>query len=469
MPRVWLIIRRGRSAGFSVVEVLLAVTIFGFLTTALIGAVVYGRASTAGSGDRLRGDYLAEEGVEALRNIRNAGYTNLVDGTYGLAQSGGAWTLSGSSDTSDIYTRSVTVATSGSNRKIVTSHVSWNGTTGAGQVDAATELTNWLSSLAKSWAVPSQYGGLNLTGTIAGYKVATSGSYAYMVRNSATGPNFFVINISTPTSPTVAGTLTLAGTPTNVAVSGNYAYVSNTSDTTELQIVNITTPATPSLSGSYNAAGTGNGMGVYAVGSVVYLTRAINSGSDEFVIINAATPASPTRLGGYGLNISTSEVYINGTTAYVTTTSDTQEVVVINVSVPGTLTLGTNINLPTNTDATTIAGYGNTIVVGQGTTLYTITNSQALAPVVVGSVTLPGTIYDLDIDNTQDYAFAGTNYANGEFQVVNIDNTASPALLSNVNMTGTINLTGVVYSTTQNVVVGASSNTALEASVFGPN
>ncbi len=321
MPKVLWTTRN--QPGFSVVEALLAVTIFGFLTVGLIGAVVYGRGSTADSGEQMRADYLADEGIEAARNIRNAGYTNLVDGTYGLVQNGNTWTLSGSSDTSGIYTRSITIASNGSNRKNITSHVVWTGTTGSGQADIATEFTNWLSSLPKSWAVPSQYAGLDLTGTIAGYKVATSGSYAYLVRNSATGPNFFVLNIATPTSPTVVGTLTLAGTPTNIAVSGNYAYVSNTSDTTELQIVNIATPTTPSLAGSYNAAGTANGLGVYAVGTTVYLSRAANSANDEFVIINASNPASPTRTGGYSLNVAMNEVYISGTTAYVATGSDT--------------------------------------------------------------------------------------------------------------------------------------------------
>ncbi len=142
---------------------------------------------------------------------------------------------------------------------------------------------------------------------------------------------------------------------------------------------------------------------------------------------------------------------------------------VLNVSVPALVTLGTSINLSGTTDATTIAGYGNTIVVGQGITLSTINNATPLIPVVSGSVTLPGTINDIDVDPAQNYAFAGTNYANGEFQVVNLANTASPALLSNVNQTGSINLTGVAYSATQNIVIGATSNTAQEAAIFGPN
>ncbi|HSX07131.1 MAG TPA: hypothetical protein VLG92_05425 [Candidatus Saccharimonadia bacterium] len=456
-------------AGFSVVEALLAVTVFGFLSVGLIGAVVYGRSSTADSGEQVRADYLADEGAEAVRNIRGAGYANLVDGTYGLVQSSGTWTLSGSSDTSGIYARSVTIASNGTNRKNITSNVTWSGVTGSGQASVVTELTNWMAAFPKSWTIPSQYAGLDLTGTIAGYKVATSGSYAYLVRNSATGPNFFVINISTPTSPTVVGTLTLAGTPTNIAISGNYAYISNGSNSAELQIVSIASPTTPTLSGSYDAAGSADGLGVYVVGTTVYLSRGANSGSDEFVIVNAANPASPVRIGGYSLNVNMHEVYVSGTTAYVATDSDTQEVLVLNVSVPGLIVLGTSLNLSGATNATTIAGYGTTIVVGQGTILYTLNNASALAPTVSGSITLPGTINDLDVDATHNYVFTGTSYASGELQVVNVATIASPTLLSSVNMTGSISLTGVAYSATQNVVIGADSNTAQEATIFGPN
>jgi len=457
------------SQGFSLVELLLAVTVFALLTAGIIGAIVYARSSTASAGDHVRADYLAEEGTEAVRNIRDANYANIADGTYGVVQNSGVWSLSGSSDTNDIYTRSTTIATSGTNRKTVTSHVAWTGAGGSGQVDVVTQLTNWLASLPKSWSKPSQYAALDITGTIAGFKVATAGSYAYLVRKSSTGPNFIVINISTPTNPTVVGTATLAGTPTNIAVSGNYAYVSNSSSTGELQIVNITTPTTPTLAGTYNASGSAGGLGVYAVGTTVYLTRAANLGSDEFVIINAASPSAPTRVGGYGLNVAMNEVYVNGTTAYVATGSDTQEVLVINLATPSLPILGTAVNLSGTTDATTIVGSGSTLVVGQGTVLYTLSASNALVPTVSGSVTLPGTVNDVTIDATHNYVSVGTSYATGELQLVSITTPATPTILSSFDVSGTQTLTGVVYNATYDVVVGANSNTAQEALIFGPS
>jgi Tfp pilus assembly protein PilV len=147
MPKVWLNINR-RERGFSAVEVLLAATVFGMLVTALIGALIYGRTGTASAGDRQRAVLLAEEGIEAVRNIGSASYANLTNGTFGLAQSGGVWTLSGSSDTSGIYTRQLTIAADGTNRKAITSTVSWpapGGTTRT--VTLTSRMTNWLATL----------------------------------------------------------------------------------------------------------------------------------------------------------------------------------------------------------------------------------------------------------------------------------------------------------------------------------
>lgn len=458
-----------KSAGFSVVEVLLAVTIFGLIAMAIVGALIYGRNSTARAGDRVRANYLAEEGLEAVRNIKGSGYANLTDGTFGLSKVGGVWSLSGSSDSNDIYNRSITVASDGTDRKTVTARVGWTGINGTGTSSIVTQMTNWDALVAKLWTNPSQYSSLDLTGTIAGFKIATAGSYAYLVRNSSTGPNFFVINISNPSAPSVVGTLTLAGTPTNIAVSGNYAYVSNTSSTAELQIVNIATPNTPTLGGTYNAPGSAGGRGVFAVGTMVYLVRAANSANNEFIIINAATPSAPTRTAGYNLNITMNEVYVSGTTAYVSTASDTQELLVINMAASPTLSLGTAINLSGTTDATAISGYGTLLTLGRGTTLHTISIASPLNPTATGNLVVSGTIADMRAVSSLGYVFVGTNATGAEFQVINIGSPATPSLLSSVNMSGSLNVTGVDYNVTYDVVPAAVSSTTGEAAVFGPN
>ena len=111
--------------GFSLVEILLAVAVFALFVTAVVGGIIYGRESTALAGQRQRAVKLADECQEAVRGIRDGSYSNITNGTFGLALSAGHWTLSGSSDLTDIFTRSATIADGLTNQKVITCNVNW--------------------------------------------------------------------------------------------------------------------------------------------------------------------------------------------------------------------------------------------------------------------------------------------------------------------------------------------------------
>lgn len=155
MPKVWSRIKfrfriKVDQHGFSPVEVLLAATVFGFLATALIGAIIYGRSSTVNAGERARAVQLADEGIEAVRNIRDAGFANissLVANPYGLSQSGNQWTIVGAPDTVGIFTRQITFTSVDSVRKTVTVTVSWPQGNGTSSVSTTSRLTNWLATI----------------------------------------------------------------------------------------------------------------------------------------------------------------------------------------------------------------------------------------------------------------------------------------------------------------------------------
>jgi prepilin-type N-terminal cleavage/methylation domain-containing protein len=136
-----------KSKGFSLIEVILASSVFALLVTALVGAFLYGQEGTALAGTRARAVFLAEEGLEAVRNIRDAGFVNLVDGTYGLATTGNQWSLVGSSDLIDIFTRQIIVSTVDANRKSVTANITWQqNLQRTGSVVLTSYLTNWSRS-----------------------------------------------------------------------------------------------------------------------------------------------------------------------------------------------------------------------------------------------------------------------------------------------------------------------------------
>jgi Tfp pilus assembly protein PilV len=140
MQKEWQITNKG----FLLIEVLLSSALFILLVTTLMGAYLYGEQSTALSGNRARAVMFAEEGFEATRNIRDAGFANLANGIHGLSIVSNVWNFSGTSDTNGIYTRNVTIGSIDSQHKIATSTVTWqqNGQL-TGQIILTTRFTDW--------------------------------------------------------------------------------------------------------------------------------------------------------------------------------------------------------------------------------------------------------------------------------------------------------------------------------------
>ena len=135
--------------GFSLVEIILSSAVFVLLVTALVGAYLYGQESTALAGNRARAVMLAEEGLEAARNIRDESFSNLTHGSKGLAISLGQWIFSGGSDITDGFTRSVVInpVAGSDNKKNVTVNVTWQqNQQRTGTVSLISRLTNWLAT-----------------------------------------------------------------------------------------------------------------------------------------------------------------------------------------------------------------------------------------------------------------------------------------------------------------------------------
>ncbi len=144
MKKEWLTTSRG----FLLVEILLASSIFMLFMTAFSGAFYYGIQSSTLAGDRARAITYAEEGQEAVRSIKNVNFANLTNGTYGLSYSSSTWNLTGSSDTSGIFTRQVTISSIDANRKNVAVTVTWQQTpVRTASITTNARLTNWKTIL----------------------------------------------------------------------------------------------------------------------------------------------------------------------------------------------------------------------------------------------------------------------------------------------------------------------------------
>jgi len=450
-----------------VIEVLLATSLFGLLVTGIAGSYLYGEESTAQSGAHTRAVYLAEEGLEASRSIRDNGFANLTDGTHGLDTAGGHFVFSGSSDTSGIYTREITVKSVDDNRKDVTSHVTWTqNTLRNGDVTLVTRLTNFFAALG-DWSNPLLEAFSNIAGNQNAVKVQVSGDHAFVIRSNNNSANFYIFDISNPAIPVQVGALNLSNTPQNIFVDGDFAYITSNSDTRELQIVDATNPALPVIAGVYDDPGTDDGRGIYVSGGHAYMTFAAGT---DFAVIDVSNPNLPAIAGSLDIANVPNEVLVSGNYAYIASTSNITEVVVVDISLPAGPVLAGVLNLPGNTDANTVSMNGNNLYVGQGNTLRVVDASNPLALVLSGSLIVGNAITDiaLDFGLGGDLLFLSSSDNATEFEVVDVSVSALPVLFGVLDTLGTDNLNGVAYSVTLDRAFGASDSNAQEFQVFAP-
>ena len=233
--------------GFSIVEILVAMGIIIIISVTGVTTILHSFSMNRLGDEKTEAIIYASEGMEALKSIKNQDYYSIVAGTYGFDNSGGLWAFQGSSNTNGKFTRQVTVesvsrdssediVTSGGfddpNTKKITSTVTWDfSPTRSNTITLMSYFTNYNKIVVGDWsnATENSGAGVDISGNNDGLKIQVQDDYAYIIRDSGT-PNFAIIDISSPTSSSVTDSLSLSGDPFNIAVFGNYAYVT-TDDT----------------------------------------------------------------------------------------------------------------------------------------------------------------------------------------------------------------------------------------------
>lgn len=457
---------RTNRVGFTLVESLLSVTLFALFLTSTFGAYLYAQESTILTANRSRALLLADEALEAVRNMRDESYANLVSGAHGMTTSTGRWIFSGLSDVSDVFTRQVTITDVDATRKKVAVQVTWpQNIRRNGSVILETQLTNWLRAAA-DWANAIQFGRANATGDNDGLKIDTAGSYAYLIRSIGGSNNLLIYNIASSTAPVLSSTFSLSGTPADIKVSGNYAYIASSDDAQELQIVNVSSPTLPFLAGVFNAAGKANANGLAISSSTVYLVR--DSSSDEELIrVNVSAPATPTLVSAFEVGATVYEAEVVGANIFLASSDDTRELDVISFANPLVPVRAGALNLLGNTDATTIAIMDSVLVLGRGATVSFISIISPAAPTLTGAYSAANSINDLTFGPTG-HVFLGTADTNAEFLVLDSSSSTAPVLVDAVSVANNGEVNGIAYNETLDIAVGASISDVEELVIFGP-
>ncbi len=129
--------------GISVVEVIIAIAIFSIISSIAYAGYLNANMLSERASMKSEALWLAEEGIEATRSIRDQGFSNLTVGTKGLSRTTGTWQFSGTSDTIDGFVRSIVLASGETDIVNATSTVSWYQDNATTSVSLGSTLTNW--------------------------------------------------------------------------------------------------------------------------------------------------------------------------------------------------------------------------------------------------------------------------------------------------------------------------------------
>ena len=139
--------------GQSLIELLLAMGVFVLAVSAITGLTLDVYLADRSGRERMVATFLAKEGIEAVRSIRDSSWDALTIGEHGLTISGGKWTFSGSQE--DISNKlkegirkiiivEIPAGAIDSDRKKITSQITWKLSEVRSQdVSLISYLTQW--------------------------------------------------------------------------------------------------------------------------------------------------------------------------------------------------------------------------------------------------------------------------------------------------------------------------------------
>jgi len=243
--------------------------------------------------------------------------------------------------------------------------------------------------------------------------VAEYGNYAYL----GMGNVLVAIDKTNAAFPFNAGELFLEGSPRDIFISGNYAYLVDTRGF--FRIIDIANPASLHVEGFLDMHGATEGVAIS--GNYAYITMSYDMVYQNGLhIVNISTPASPNQVAtlntGYVYKIS-----ISGNYAYLTKEYNGLGIVDISNSIapsiagtiPGTVTHAYGVAAVTGNYIYLAAGNG-------GLRIFNISNPSA--PILTGEIDSIGPAVDVAVYLNHAFVAAGDSGV----RMINISNPAGP-------------------------------------------
>jgi len=486
------------SSGQSLVEILLAIALFVLGISTVVTVYLNALTSERAASERMEAIFYADEGLDAIRSVRDVNFATLAAGTYGLAIDGGVWTLSGTSDTHDLYQRQIQISELDADTRYVTSTVTWNFTdTQSREVSFTTFFTNWQQPSGGghgSWATPKLAAQLDLSGSADALAVAATGTTVYVGRQSSGGgeqsgehgnsgehghnsnpsqDNFVIIDASSSTNPLVLGSLDIGTDVTDIGLSsdGSYAFLVTPSNSSELHVVDITNSSSPTEVASLGLQENGDPQGVYVSGTTLYIARI---GNPTLAIVNVSNPLAPVEITSEYANFKgagdVTGSLTNNDFVFLAGHGNHKEFLSVNVSNPQHPGIAGHINFSGSANGLSVAASGSVAYVGRDESskpeFETVNVSDVSSPSSLGYYEYDGVLNSVRTGNG--YVNLGGSSSTAEFLILDAVNPSSPLRYASVDLPGNSDILGLAVTPDAAYAVSSNHSSELVIIVPGP-
>lgn len=444
---MFMSMRKGsHTKGQSVLEVLVALGIFAISMIAGFQLFFGGQTLSVDSTNaELAGDY-AQEGLEAVRNIRARNWSELADGSHGLVFQNNEWMFgsSSASDAKDIFTRTVSIVTISDNIKIATTTITWQTDPLRPQkLELVEQMTNWQNpsvsgcnngSLSGNWANPQVLGTGDLGPGNEGTDVVVKLPYAYVsgVASSASKPDIFVFDVSNPSAPSLVASRNIGDGGINALfLKGNYLYAASAHNQKEFIVFDVTNPTAITELASLDLAAAEDGIAIYGMADTIYLGRK-ETGQKELVVIDVSNPAAPSIATSFVINDDVNDIFVTNQKLYLVSEESNKDIWIYDVSAPNSPVFLANYNLTGGEAISAALRLPGDLMVGDDSNKIFMLGATTTDLYVRSSVLVGGAVNDVACVS-DNFAFLSTSNSGKEFMIINISNPDSVSEYASLN------------------------------------
>ncbi len=425
-----------RAAGQSTLEILIAFAVIAISLSAIAVVISSSQSLLADTQESNRAVNLARQSIENSIAFAKNDFGGLVS----------------SSSTQGEFLKEIIVENVDANKKKITSRVSWStDPLRIQKIELTTIVTNWQVNQATGgdtsgggvtgdWKNPTTFGSIDLGPgeSATGLDVINKIIYMSATASDRTKPDFFIINATDGRNPYLVSKIDTGPGLNAVDAVQNYAYVANSDTNAQLQVIDMNNPAAPYVLASFKLPGVSGsgamGQSLFFYNNKIYIGTKAASGP-EFHVVDVSNPAAPSEFGSYEVGADVNDIFVSGTTAYLATSDDSKELLILDVSDPAHIAQLGSFNASGNDDGKSIYISGAKAYLGRagGTSDFIIIDvSNSSSPTQLGIANL-GNVSVNGIYVTDYLAFLATSDTNKEFQAWNISTSSAPSLWSSYN------------------------------------